>query len=205
MIAKNVRLNLFILTLLFFTRPAFGEDQAQPPAEVQVIKSEEITRTRLGVLAGISHFSYGGSINSIGIGVTFLYALNDRFGLKTSFQQNFNISGFSALSSNLDLRLEYALTGTLISRKDVYAMGGSEVLTNETLHEGGIRLSAQSDLSFFNSKVSVIPFTGFGAGVNYEFPSRSSTSYEMGLRADFLSSSKVDIAPIQVSLGVLFQ
>jgi hypothetical protein len=158
----------------------------------------------LGVLVGVSHISYGGSINAVGVGATFLYAMSDRFGLKTSFQQNFLTSGFSAFSSTVDLRLEYALTGSLLLRKDVYSMGGSDVLSGDTAREGGIRLNAQSDLSFYNSKVSVIPFTGFGVGVNYEFPSQDSTSYEVGLRTDFLSSSKVNIVPIQLSLGVLF-
>lgn len=201
MLLKLFPTKKFILfVLLFFisfqTESSFADE----------IKTESVEKkVRFGISTGITVLSYIGTpANGAGAGVSIQYAISEKWGLKTSFNQAFYLTGFAPLYSEFDIRAVYALTGSLISKKENLFLGKEQVLKTEEYSSGGWRLEAQSDIYFFSSISSVIPFTGIGFGASYEFPSTNETNYNAGIRMDFISSSKVNLNPIQLFIEILF-
>lgn len=196
---------LFGALLLLCETNSFAED-TEPSITAGTVKSEVTeSRVRVGLSTGITALSYAGAAaNGFGFGVGLQYALSEKWGLKASFNQAFYLSGFAPLYSAADIRVIYALSGSLISMKENISVGANEVLKSKEYLRGGWRIEAQSDLYFFNSVASVIPFTGLGLAASYEFPSSTRRNLTTGIRMDFVSSSKVSLKPIQLFFGVLF-
>lgn len=205
--AQLKRAIAMICGLLLAGVPSFAAEGAMESHAQRLQTRMEDQRTRFGVTASAVSFSVKGeSIRGGGVGLGVRHALSDDLGVTGGFDQAFNAADASPLYSAANLGLIYALTGNLISRRqETISVGGTEVLSRQERHRGGLRFQLHSDLFFFNSTVSAVAFTGFGAVVSYEFPSSNSRGYDLGLRADSVNGSVADsITPMQLVFGISF-
>ena len=168
------------------------------------IKSDLVEkRLRLGFNFFYTSLAYTAPLSGPGFGIDLQFALNDKWGLVGSFAQGLTTS-MGPVYSGIDFRLLYALTGKLMTVRENYAIGSMNVLQREEYRSGGFRLSLQSNLQFFGSINSVVPFTGFGLGAGYEFSSTKKYNLVLGFRMDMIQSALVKLSPLRITVCMLY-
>jgi opacity protein-like surface antigen len=130
----------------------------------------------------------GGNLSGIGMGIGIQYGFSDRWALGGNIKQSFSISSSSAIFTELDAQLTYAVTGSMTRHRHTVTLDGREVFDAEDYGRGGLRLGILAEQYFFTSSVLVIPYSGLGAQMVYEFPSHSTVNWFLGARIDMITN-----------------
>jgi hypothetical protein len=144
------------------------------------------------------------SLDSVGFGAGIQYGLLDRWGIGAALRQGFATSGFTSTFTAIDLKVIFAITGSLIQHTQTLKVGDGPMVTSQSINRGGFRMAASLSQYYFNGTIGVFPLTGGGGALSYEFPSQTRLSFDLGARADQVTNGKLTLSPIQFFGGVLF-
>jgi hypothetical protein len=178
------------------------------------IESSEVkeNNVRLGFQVGIQSVKTTlGALSGSGGSITLEYSLESPFLFAFSLQQIFASKPlFSALSTSLELDLGVRLDSrfrprsaseTLMERKA--RVGSQVVLTEVPGREAGLLFGVSIGQLFFNTQ-STASYSGVGAWVRYELPSRSSLQWGAGARVFRWINANDSGSSWQVNLGPRF-
>ena len=137
-------------------------------------------------------------ISGVGLGTSLVYGLDPHWGIGAELKQVFTAgSNLSALFTDIGLSAEYSFSGSLIQKNNTLLLGDKEVYRSHTSSVGGFFLQFNANQYFFNSPKSVLPFTGLGTALSYDFASESAFHYGLGVRVDRLSNADSTLYPLQ--------
>lgn len=198
-------LSIFLLALLAPMK-TWGESTKEEFAnEASEGVKERIEMSKLRFQLGPSFTSIRSSSSSLsGVGATgaFLISLHENWQAGFGMQQVFSTSSFSTLATSLDLRILYALTGTLMPKKTYRSMQDKDVAVSTEHNVGGIRLQLSISQNFVKfSSTSSLPYAGIGGGFQYDFPSSTLGNFYLGSRVERLSNGGTTLYPIQFQGG----
>ncbi len=134
----------------------------------------------------------------------FLISLSRRFQVGFGMRQTFNSRAVSVVYSTLDMRLDYALTGSLLLEKSSSSIAGKEVLASSINNNGGLRAYAALSQYFLKLNAVESQNSSVGLGVYYDFPSESTINYYLGARVDRINLGSSPVYPAQLYFGLSF-
>lgn len=200
-----------LAAVLGFT--CFSSAIAQPPLSSaannpmlnQVVLKDETEFDRFRVIISPEYTTIsnkGQSLTGIGVQGAFMAGLTEKWQLGLGFRQSFSGNGLANLFSEIDIRNSLALTGSTVMHRRRIDINGVETYNSSVYGEGGLRLDLYLAQYFFNLESSVLPLSGVGGGLHYEFPSESSLGFLAGIRIDYVTSGTLTVYPIQIFAGI---
>lgn len=204
--ASPIALSFFILFSVGFfllSQPVFA---AKDFGHVVSIKDNtNYDRFRLIIAPEYTTLSSDGqSLMGFGTHGAFMVGLGSAWQIGFGLRQSFSGTGLSTLFTEIDLRVVYSLTGSSIRRSRLLLLNGDEIFDSHSFGEGGWKIDLFISQYFFNLQSSVLPLSGFGAGLHYEFPSESAINFVVGTRIDYVSSGILTTYPLQIFAGIAF-
>lgn len=198
---RNVGAFLF----LFGVMGGSGTVEALAEDSMQIATREESHRVSLAVTPEYITFSNAGkTINGTALGLGVSYGYWDRFGFGARLSQAFYVSaGLWPIYTAIELRFVFALTGSLVQKSEIISMSGAEVYSAESENSGGFRFQLSASQFLFNSSVTVLPFSGMGGVLSYEYPIGHLISLTGGVGGEWLTSGKTTFTPIHVIAGLV--
>ena len=176
-------------------------------AEVRIEEKTQVDRTRFSVAPEYvnvpSPIAGKAALNGVGFNAAIQYGLSRSWGLGAGVRQAFTSSA-DAMFTEFDLRLTFAITGSLILKKRGATLEGQNVYDFEERNRGGLRAQLVTAEYLFNTSTQVVPYSGIGFSTYYELPSNSSWNIIAGARLDLVSNGKQSISPVQIFGGVAF-
>ncbi len=194
--------SLGIATVLtFFPASALGDP---PPLISKVEQVRDDQGSRFCFNAEFTTISISGvAVNSLGASFGFFHAPVNWFGAGFTVRQGFSSASLTALFSELDMQLQFALTGSLRRRREILRLDGHPTVQLSEGGSGGLRAQVFIHQYYFHTGLNAVPFPGFGGGLTYEFPSSGSLHYSLGLRMDAASNGiGTTLFPIHALVGI---
>ncbi len=200
--SQNLLLSIFTLAVVAASPFARADDssyEVDRAPRYTVRENEEVKRFRLAVVPeAVFIGNNNATIHGFGLGADLSVALSSKFAAGGAFRQSFQLpDSFSSLFSEIDLHLDFAITGSFVAVNRTTRVNGIDVLTEETSSQGGFRAQLLFNQYFFDSSSSVLSFAGVGLAGLYEFPSTSNYNFSIGCRVDAISSGTVTLFPIR--------
>ncbi len=187
---------IVLLFLIFLPYISYAED-------MEVSEKEIPQKTRINLTSGysvISRSSGGTNLNSIHLVGGFQYALVKKIGLMGGIKQGISMNGFSNLYTEFEVGGVYAITGSLFKNSKVTNIDGKDVASSSGYYEGGFRVELGIAQYNFSGRASSVPYSGFSAGLSYDFQSSSSVICGVSLREDMLTNNTSSIQSMQMSI-----
>lgn len=172
------------------------ESQEQPKKEAKKESDFQAERKELNqdidlnkvTLLGIADYSSasassGTTLTGPGFQFQFIYGVTPKWGVGLSARQSFDTGG-STLATNFSAHLTYSFNESLHRRNRKVTLGDLGVGSIQEYSKGGWRAQFIINQYYYNGTANTVPYSGMGASVYYEFPSRGSYSYVAGFRFD---------------------
>ncbi|MFM8270045.1 MAG: hypothetical protein ACKN9V_07635 [Pseudomonadota bacterium] len=140
------------------------------------------------------------TVSGVGIQGNINVGLSERFGLGVSLGHALTIPA-STLFIQIGLEAKWALTGTLYSKVNTVQSENKSILKSESGKSGGIRLHGFIHEYIVNRNYLTKRYSGIGAALSYEFPSRTNLVFRLGLRGDYAFRENDSLLALQAFGG----
>jgi len=179
--------------------------QTSTPANDGVHEKEKIRRLRVLLAPELVYLKDGASsLSGLGIGASIQFGLHKKWAVGAGARQVFNSSGgMGAFLSEIEFKLTYSITGSLVFHETTTSYGSHAVIEGKDFNAGGLRAHAFLVQYYFHTTNSARPYSGLGGALSYEFSSNSQTNYTVGIRVDRITNGSRSLIPLQVFGGIL--
>lgn len=178
---------------------AVAEDTFAPSETHRFKETNEARRFRFSVAPqAVFISSQGKSLHGGGLAADLSEAISQHLAVGASFERPFFLpDSFSSLFTSLSLYLDYAITGSLLSRKHSVSLNDEEMLREESLSQGGLRVQLYLTQYSFSSSSTSVSFSGAGLGAVHKFPATGEINFSLGLRVDAVSNVQETLYPVK--------
>jgi hypothetical protein len=190
--------------------PAAGADESSKRPDAfspfSLRTSREVNNLQLSVMSEYFCASHGGSsLCTWAWGAGMDYGLSRRWAFGLSLRQGLDpTQSFDALFTAVEMRLTYALTGSLLAERSTVSLGGADVLTASDGTTSGWRIRLAAAEYLFNLASGDTAYSSISGSFGYQLRIGSSTAAELGVRTDRLYRSGDLIYSTSAWLGVSF-
>lgn len=187
------RLSLLAFCLAF---PLWADSARRATLGPVSIQTDE-TRLRIGVATDYVLFSDSGdSVSGIVVGGDLQYALSRHWALGAGVRQAFSSSDFSAFFTQIHLCLARAITGAMLAKQERVLVSGTAVSEASAPAPRGWVGRFYLAQYLINTTGAVLPYTGLGLGVSYDWNLGARTPISVGVRVDRLSNGTKTYFPM---------
>lgn len=189
-------LSAWALTLALATSASAGDSVRElTVGPLSVTASEK--RLRLAVATEYVLFTQTGSaIVGLVLAGDVQYALSRKWAFGGGIRQAFSSSGFSGIFTQIHMSVARSLTGTLLSSDRQVSLKESPVARSIESDPHGWAARFYLSQYFINTTGLILPFTGIGAGVSYDWQWGEKTPVSLGLRIDRMTNGTSVYHPI---------
>lgn len=193
------RLKAAVVFLILLVSPCLAEEVSLISGNLPISESLREQRFWVDISPDVVYIQNVGTVlTGAGIGASFMAALASDLALGAGVHEAFDpSSGFSGLFSELNVELQYAITGSLLPIRRTIKAAGTEIFTEENRDMSGVRLGLLLSQYFFNATPAVPTFTGLGGEVLYQFAGIDSFALSLGVRMDWIFNGKISLIPLR--------
>jgi hypothetical protein len=169
----------------FFPKSSLGQNKS-----VELIQKVESRPTRVGLSSGFASFSLSTSennLNALFAGITFNYAIEDRFGFLANFEQAFSVG------SLIEVGGTFSLLGSMKPQTTTLELGSRPVVKTESFSPFVVH--------FINTGARVIGLAGAGGGVAVDFLSVQGWGISSFFRVCYTTNPELTAIPYKIGIA----